>query len=246
MIRKYFSQKIVEKFHRNEEKPASHDIGIRHFNRSENQIFVQFHYDIDAVTATTKIFTKPPRSEEEPTFNAESIGGYISNPWAPQMTDLELYYLLQSLLKDEEKSADAFHIRDAEIKEILQLRQQQIENPLLKFSIFDPLRNESARNMRLQRFEQMKTRELLAKNQQADFLAPYLVRFEDKKPSKEEVDIAIKDCIRDFKQNYLDMENELQRRYDESTAELNSLKRFLHRYMDQFSVHEYEKLIQEG
>lgn len=92
----------------------------------------------------------------------------------------------------------------------------------------------------------MKTRELLAKNQQADFLAPYLVRFEDKKPQKEEVDIAIQDCLKDFKKNYADMENELQRRYDDSTTELNSLKRFLHRYMDQFSVQEYEKFIQEG
>lgn len=67
------------------------------------------------------------------------------------MTDLELYYLLQELLKEEEKSVDSFHTRDAEVKEILEVRKQQVENPLLKFSIFDPLRNESARKMRLQR-----------------------------------------------------------------------------------------------
>lgn len=84
-------------------------------------------------------------------FDAESIEGYVSNPWTAQMTELELYYLLQELLKDEEKSVDSFHTRDAEIKEIIEFRQQQIENPLLKFSIFDPLRNESARKMRLQR-----------------------------------------------------------------------------------------------
>lgn len=92
----------------------------------------------------------------------------------------------------------------------------------------------------------MKTREMLAKSQQADFLAPYLVRFEDKKPEKEEIDIAIQECLRDFKKNHAEMINELQRRYDESTAELNSLKRFLHRYMDQFSIQEYDKFIQEG
>lgn len=92
----------------------------------------------------------------------------------------------------------------------------------------------------------MKTREMLAKSQQADFLAPYLVRFEDKKPQKEEIDVAIQDCLRDFKRNYEEMINELQRRYDESTAELNSFKRFLQRYMDQFSIQEYEKFIQEG
>lgn len=67
------------------------------------------------------------------------------------MSDLELYYLLQELTKDEEKSVDAFHIRDAEMKEILEIRQHQTQNPLLKFSIFDPLRNDSARKLRLQR-----------------------------------------------------------------------------------------------
>lgn len=150
----FFPQKIIEKFNRNESKPASHDVAIRHFNRSDNNIFVQFHYDDDAATATTKIFTKPPRSEEDFTFNVDAIGGYVSNPWAAQMTDLELFYLMQDLLKDEERTADAFHTRDAEMKEVLEIRKHQKENPLLKFSIFDPLRNESARKLRLQRVSQ--------------------------------------------------------------------------------------------
>ena len=92
----------------------------------------------------------------------------------------------------------------------------------------------------------MKTREMLAKSQQADFFAPYLVRFEDKTPEKVEIDIAIEECLREFGRNQEEMINELQRRYDESSAELSDLKRFLHRYMDQFSVQEYEKFIQEG
>lgn len=143
--------KIIEKYHRNVTVNANNDIAIRHFNRSDNEIFVQFHYDDDAITATTKKFTKPPRSEEEASFDSESIGGYVSNPWASQMNDLELYYLLQDLLKEEEKSVDSYHTRDAEIKEILEVRKQQMEYPLMKFSIFDPLRNESARKLRLQR-----------------------------------------------------------------------------------------------
>ena len=67
------------------------------------------------------------------------------------MNNLELYYLLQMLMKDEEKACDCFHARDAELKEGLETRKQQIEKPLLRFSIFDPLRNETARKMRLQR-----------------------------------------------------------------------------------------------
>jgi hypothetical protein len=42
------------------------------------------------------------------------------------------------------------------------------------------------------------------------------------------------------------MINELQRRYDEATNEMNSMKRFLHRYLDQFSDADYEKFILEG
>lgn len=94
---------------------------------------------------------KPPLSEEETTFDLNTIKGYVANPWAKQMNNLELYYLLHELMKEEEKSVDCFHARDTEIKEILQIRKQQIAIPLLKFSIFDPLRNESARKMRLQR-----------------------------------------------------------------------------------------------
>lgn len=67
------------------------------------------------------------------------------------MTGLELYYLLQKLLKDEEKSMDAFHARFSEVEDILVNRERQIKFPLLKFSIFDPLRNDSARKLRLQR-----------------------------------------------------------------------------------------------
>ncbi|CRK88918.1 CLUMA_CG002622, isoform A [Clunio marinus] len=239
-------EKIIEKFHRNETKSANHDIATRHFNRNDNKIFVQFHYDDDAITATTKLFRKPPRCDEDFEFDSKMVDGYVADPWAPQTNDLKLYYLLQSLLKDEEKCVDFFHTRDAEMKEILEVRKSQLAKPLLKFSIFDPLRNDSARKLRIQRYEQMKTRELLAKNQQADFLAPYLVRFENKQPNSSEVEIAIQDCLRDFKKGYTDMENELQRRYDESTSEMNSLKRFLHRYMDQFSVQEYENFIVEG
>jgi hypothetical protein len=144
-------QKIVEKFNRNVTKDAYYDVAIRHFNRSENKIFVQFHYAEDTITATTKTFIKPPRSDKEALFNPDTIEGYVANPWASQMNSLELFYLLQESMKDEETSVDCFHARDAELKEILQIRQQQIANPLLKFNIFDPLRNDNARKMRLQR-----------------------------------------------------------------------------------------------
>lgn len=67
------------------------------------------------------------------------------------MTGLELFYLLQGLIKSEEKSVDEFHARFSELEETLENLQDQITNPVLKFSIFDPLRNDAARRLRLQR-----------------------------------------------------------------------------------------------
>ena len=93
----------------------------------------------------------------------------------------------------------------------------------------------------------MKQREELAKKQQADFLAPYLVRYEDKKRiEQKDLDTAKEDCLHDFQRNFEEMVNELQRRYDESTGEINALKRFLHRYMEKFTVEEYDKFTVEG
>lgn len=86
----------------------------------------------------------------------------------------------------------------------------------------------------------------MAKKQQADFLAPYLVRLEDHRPDQDEINYVVSQCLEDFQQNYADMINELQRRYDEATNELQSMKRFLHRYLDQFTDADYEKFIIEG
>lgn len=154
---KYIQQKIIEEFNRNESKPSIEDVAVRHFNRKDSTIFVRFHFDDDAVTATTKIFVKPPRSEE-PKFSADEIEGYVSNPWQSQMNDLELFYLLQSLIKDEEKSVDSYHTRECDVKEILDLRNNQKNNPHLNISIFDSLRNSSARNMRLKRVRKTRIR----------------------------------------------------------------------------------------
>lgn len=88
---------------------------------------------------------------EEVFFDPDSVKGFVSNPWEKQLTGLELYMMLQSQLQDEDKSVDAFHARNSEVEEILRNRSQQTLDPILKFSIFDPLRNESARKLRLQR-----------------------------------------------------------------------------------------------
>uniref|UniRef100_A0A336LWC1 Dynein regulatory complex subunit 7 n=1 Tax=Culicoides sonorensis TaxID=179676 RepID=A0A336LWC1_CULSO len=240
---------ITEKFHRNPKLQAIRDIAIRHFYLNENKIFLQFHYDTDCITASTRIFQKLPESEmgEDVQFDPATTTGYISNPNDKQMSNVELYLLLKQLMLDEEKSCKAYQERLIEVEQNLKNRQIQDENPKLMFTIFDPLRNEAARKLRMERYEQMRIREELAKTQLADFLAPYLVRLgSDRKLSKAEYDLAKKDCLSDFRQYYLDMLNELQRRFEELTKEEESLRRFLHKFQSQFDDYDYEKFIKEG
>lgn len=191
---------------------------------------------------------KLPESEmgEVVQFNPNSVQGYVSNPIEEQMRPVELYEMLLRLEADEEKSLKAFNERFNEIRCNLYNRQNEIKEPKLKFSIFDPLRNEAARQLRIQRYEQMKAREELAKTQLADFLAPYLIRFDNCKPTIAEAEQCKEDCLNDFKQYYIEMLNELEARHRELVQEEESLKRFLHKFQSQFSDMEYDKFLKEG
>lgn len=55
----------------------------------------------------------------------------------------------------------------------------------------------------------------LALQSDADYLAPYLVYYENRRPNRVESIAVYEDCMRDVKTNFLEMLNELQRRYDE-------------------------------
>lgn len=239
---------INERFHRNHELLATRDIAEREFYLNTARIFVKFHYDTDCITASTRIFQKLPESEmgEEVEFNPDLVTGYISNPNEKQMTSVELYQMLLKLQKEEERSGKAFNERWDEIQKNLATREVEFSDPKLKFSIFDPLRNEAARQLRIQRYEQMRAREELAKTQLADFLAPYLVRFEGQPPTAEEAEQCKYDCLTDFKRYYLDMFEELRARYEELIQEEESLRKFLHKFQSQFDDFEYEKFIKEG
>ncbi|EDS38759.1 conserved hypothetical protein [Culex quinquefasciatus] len=239
---------ITEKYHRNVAKEAVRDIATRTCLVDENRIVLQFHYGDDCITASTREFIKPPKSEmgEEVPYDPSCTSGYISNPWDPQPTKLELFLLLNKQLKAEDASTRAFYRRVVEIESLLKERRKQIESPKLSFSLFDPLRNSEARRIRLEKYEQTKAREELIKKQQADFLAPYLLRLDGSPAAKERLMAAYQDCKDDLRQFYHKLEDEMRVRLDELALEEHSLKRFLAKFQEHFEDEEYEKFIMEG
>lgn len=169
-----------------------------------------------------------------------------SNPLDLHETQLELYLVLLQQLKEEGIVTKCFNRRILEIDTILTTRQNQIKIPKLTFSIFDPLRNQAARKLRLEKYEETRAREELSKKLPADFLTPYILYHENRKPSPDESKNAYEECLNDLKQYYLDMLNDLQRRYDQLSSESKALKKFLLKFQEQFDDYDYERFLKDG
>uniref|UniRef100_A0A182U5I7 Dynein regulatory complex subunit 7 MORN domain-containing protein n=1 Tax=Anopheles melas TaxID=34690 RepID=A0A182U5I7_9DIPT len=242
---------IIEKFHQHPTKEPVKDIAIRNCYIQDNKIALQFHYGEDCITASTREFVKPPKSEmgEEVPYDPACTSGYVSNPWDPQPTQLDLFLLLKEQLKAEELASHAFRRRVVEIDTMLSERRKQTDSPRLTNSLFDPLRNEEARQQRLAKYEAIKAREEQIKQQQADFLAPYLLRLGNtskRPPTRAQVMALYRDCTTDLRRFYQRLEEELRNRCDDLITEEQSLKRFLARFQQHFEDAEYEKFIAEG
>lgn len=59
----FSSQKIIQKFLRDETKSPYEDVSIREFNIKDREIHLKYQYGKNNVTASTRTFIKPPLSE---------------------------------------------------------------------------------------------------------------------------------------------------------------------------------------
>ncbi|KAL5283044.1 CCDC135 family protein [Megaselia abdita] len=239
---------IIEKFNRNILKLADDDIAIRHFALTENKIYLTFHYNEGAVTASSREFTKPPKSAygKEIIFDPSTTKGYMANADLDEPTQLQLYVLLLQQLKREEKVKKMCDIRFRDYHDIIDNRKDEMTTPKLKFSMFDKLRNQGARNIRIKKFEEEEARKLEVMKNDADFLAPYLVFYTELPPPTEQSLAAYNACLNDLKDRYVRLLNELQRKYEDLTHERNALNRFLLKFETQFDNFDYERLVQEA
>lgn len=107
-------QNIVEKFNRNEKKPASEDISIREFAIIDREIHIKYHYEEGKVTASTRDFNKPPLAEmgDKLRFNPELTVGYQAEVGSKPPRQMCLFYLLEQQLGEEDKTL--YHIREIE------------------------------------------------------------------------------------------------------------------------------------
>ncbi|XP_067619915.1 coiled-coil domain-containing protein lobo [Eurosta solidaginis] len=241
-------KKTTEKFEleSNGKIPAYKAIAERTILFYQRKILLKFHYGRGALTSSTLEFCRPskPNYGHEVSFDPSNTKSYKANVSDPDPTPLELYKLLLEEFRHEEKVKRQFEKLVEEINGIFDLRGKETSFPVLKFSIFDPLRNGSARSIRIQQVADEESFKLDMSKKSADFLAPYLVPYKNTLPTYKESCAAVNSCLMDIKIRSQRLLNDLQRQYEDLTTESKSLNRFLEKFEGQFYNFSYEKLVE--
>nr|XP_017020697.1 coiled-coil domain-containing protein lobo isoform X2 [Drosophila kikkawai] len=241
-------KKVIEKFHKgNADDIGATDIATRTFLFQQNKIILKFHYTFGALTATTVEFTKPPRPDygQELVYDEKLTKIYKANPLDPTRSNLELYRLLRDQLSYEDQLRKNFEKIVDDINNIFDVRRSEKSEPKLKFTIFDPLRNGAARAIRMKQFEEEEELKKEIASKPADFLAPYLVPYQDELTPEQSL-YAYNACLNDLKSRFVSLLNNLQRHYEDLTSESKSLNRFLNKFENQFNNYDYKRLVQQS
>ncbi|KAK4884516.1 hypothetical protein RN001_000787 [Aquatica leii] len=234
--------KIIEKFHRNENKPASEDIATREFALIEGEIRIKYHYEQGKVTASTRDFIKPPLAEmgEGLRFRPELTIGYQSEMNAKTPRQLQLFYLFEQQLEEEGKTLK--HIRDIEDQILEILKQRCIEKafPKLDVSLFDREHNEEHRKGMKEREQQEKEHREREVEDEVDYLTPYLARLGKLKGRlfRTQAAVAREWCLNEFKQMLLDRANDIQQQFDTLSCRLQEKQQWHIMVQDTLSFEE--------
>ncbi|XP_037026600.1 coiled-coil domain-containing protein lobo-like [Bradysia coprophila] len=238
---------VIEKYNRNKSRKFNQDVAVRHVTDSD--IFIQYQYATDAVTATTRRFIKPPKPDYgcEYIFDMSYTEGYNSSSVLKDPSQVELYLIFLQELREEERCRKDYRRVCEDISDLIQVRQNELNNPQLKFSIFDPLRNEAARRIRMAKYEMLKEQHELAMRSDPDYVAPYLIIYGKNEPLNEEVsEIVFHECLAEFKSKFQDIRMELEEKLYECDKESQQFKVFFTKYENQFKDEDFERFTTEG
>lgn len=238
---------VIEKYNRNKNKQFNEDVAVRHVTDAE--IFIQFQYATDAITATTRRFIKPPKPDYgcEYVFDMSYTEGYNSSSVLKDPSQVELYLLFLQELREEERCRKDYLRVCNDIEDLINVRQNELNNPQLKFSIFDPLRNEAARRIRMAKYEMLKEQHEHTMRSDPDYVAPYLIIYGKNEPLNNEIsEIIFHACLDEFKSKFKEIEIELEEKLEECEKESKQFKVFFTKYENQFKDDDFERFTTEG
>ncbi|XP_044599229.1 dynein regulatory complex subunit 7-like [Cotesia glomerata] len=220
--------KITEKFNRNDKLPATKDIAVREFCIKDNKIELKYHYKEDDVTRATRTFIKPSDRGDRLVFNPEMTYGYNPDPLAPLEKSLDLFYLLETQLKEEEQSVVYVHEAERLINTFLKLRKSEQGIPKLTVSQFDRHRNDEAKAAMFAHEETLREQSERQIEEEIDYLQPYLARLGNPdKLNKNQAFQVQQECLNDFKETLVNRANRIWRKLQVIRLNFEELQRQL-------------------
>ncbi|XP_009864481.1 PREDICTED: coiled-coil domain-containing protein lobo homolog [Apaloderma vittatum] len=236
---------IKECFHRNLEKPADEDVAERIFLIKENRIRLTYHLKDRHITASKKDFFKVSergRTGKEIILTPEMCTIYEAGSPQKEKKLLRLYELLKELREDDKQLKQQIRRSEAEVLQILKIREDEEAAVKLSVSIYDTERNEKRR----QEYEAMKNAMAneLRGEEDPDYLAPFLTRVSHQETMTKGKALRVRDdCLADLKRRLVDRANIIQARFDKAVEELQKKDQWFQENRSRLSAEEEEEFL---
>ncbi|NXV91317.1 DRC7 protein, partial [Calonectris borealis] len=238
---------IKECFHRNLEKPADEDVAERIFLITEETIHLTYHLKDKYITASKKEFFKAAerdRKGNEIVMTPEMCITYQAGSSEKDKKLLPLYKLLQELTEEEKQLKQQVRQSEAEVLNILKIRENEETAVKLSVSIYNTERNEKRR----QQYEAMKHTmedELPGQQEQdLDYLAPFLIQIGHREKMTKGQALRIRDdCLADFKHRLINKANIIQARFEKAVEELQKKDQWFQENQKQLSAEEEDDFL---
>ncbi|XP_075621841.1 dynein regulatory complex subunit 7 isoform X3 [Balearica regulorum gibbericeps] len=238
---------IKECFHRNLEKPADEDVAERIFLITEEMIHLTHHLKDKYITASKKDFFKVAegdRKGNEMVMTPEMCITYQAGSSEKDKKLLHLYKLLQELTEEEKQLKQQVRQCEAEVLNILKIRENEEAAVKLSVSIYNTERNEKRRRQ----YEAMKNTvedELPGQEEQdLDYLAPFLIQIGHREKITKWQALRIRDdCLADLKHRLINKANIIQARFEKAVEELQKKDQWFQENQNRLSALEEDDFL---
>ncbi|KAF1631742.1 Dynein regulatory complex subunit 7, partial [Eudyptes filholi] len=238
---------IKECFHRNLEKPADEDVAERIFLITEETIHLTYHLKDKYITASKKDFFKASerdRKGNEIVMTPEMCITYQAGSSEKEKKLLHLYKLLQELTEEEKRLKQQVRQSEAEVLNILKIRENEETAVKLSVSIYNTERNEKRRQQNEAMKNTMEDELPGQEEQDLDYLAPFLIRIGYREKMTKGQALRVRDdCLTDFKRRLIDKANVIQARFEKAVEELQKKDQWFQEKKNQLSAEEEDDFL---
>ncbi|KAM8863100.1 dynein regulatory complex subunit 7 isoform 3-T3 [Spinachia spinachia] len=217
-------QEVLERFHRDQSKPANIDVAERLFLLAEGRIEVTYHLEDHRCVASRRSFVKPLGSTERKKaedFRPDMVSSFQVDASEEPLKNMTLSQMLDDLVEDEQQVALQISMSRKEVADILTCREKEKQSVGLPFSPWTTSGAAKARGERQEMERQAEEEEWWLQERKKDILAPLLIRLGDPQAlSAEDARRLYLECLAESKWRLVEKAELIQQRFEQETQEL--------------------------